>query len=289
MAEALNGAVGVIGASSFVGAHVLAILAREGVRTIAWSRRSGPSPSTCQWAVYGEDIVAGPIRTWLCMAPIWSLPEHFDLIARCGGSRIVALSSTSRYTKLASRHSDDATLARRLIDGETVLRDWAAAHNATWTVLRPTLIYGDGRDKNIAEIARFIRRFGFFPLFGRASGMRQPIHVADVAHAVCAAALAPAAEGAAYNISGGETLTYRAMVERVFARCGRRAIAPSIPMPVFQAAVGVVRVIPRYRHWSAAMAERMNIDMAFDHSAAATDFGFAPRPFDLMDGDLPAL
>ncbi len=57
-----------------------------------------------------------------------------------------------------------------------------------WVILRPTLIYGHGRDKNITEIARFIRRFGFFPLLGKANGLRQPIHVEDVAEA-CFAAL----------------------------------------------------------------------------------------------------
>ena len=221
------------------------------------------------------------------MAPISTLVDHLDFIVRSGGNKIVGLSSTSRFTKLASHDAHDAALARSLADSEALLGEWASLHNATWTVLRPTLIYGDGRDRNICEIARFIRRFGFFPLFGRACGRRQPIHVADVAQAICAAAVSTAARNVAYNISGAETLTYRAMVERIFARCGRRVLAPGVPLPVFQLGVGLVRLIPRYRSWSASMAERMNLDMVFDHSAAAADFGFAPRAFDLADSDLP--
>jgi hypothetical protein len=31
------------------------------------------------------------------------------------------------------------------------------------------------------------------------------------------------------------------------------------------------------------MADRMSTDMVFDHSAAANDFGYAPRPFTLGD------
>lgn len=85
-----------------------------------------------------------------------------------------------------------------------------------WVILRPTLIYGRGRDRNITVIARFIRRFGFFPVLGRATGLRQPVHAEDVALACHRALEAPAATNRAYNISGGETVTYREMVRRVF-------------------------------------------------------------------------
>ncbi len=68
---------------------------------------------------------------------------------------------------------------------------WAASHGVEWIILRPTLIYGLGRDKNIAEIARFVRRFGFSPLFGKAKGLRQPLHAQDVAGACIAALDAP--------------------------------------------------------------------------------------------------
>jgi len=48
-----------------------------------------------------------------------------------------------------------------------------------------------------------------------------------------------------------------------------------------------MRLLPRYRHWSVAMAERMNSDLVFDHSDAERDFGFSPRPFWLSLEDLP--
>jgi hypothetical protein len=46
-------------------------------------------------------------------------------------------------------------------------------------------------------------------------------------------------------------------------------------------------LLPRYRHWSAAMAERMNRDLVFDHAEATHDLNFSPRPFQLMAEDLP--
>jgi nucleoside-diphosphate-sugar epimerase len=153
-------------------------------------------------------------------------------------------------------------------------------------VLRPTLIYGLGRDKNIAEIARFIRRFGFFPLLGKAMGLRQPVHAEDVAGACVAALKAPLAVNRAYNISGGETLPYREMVRRVFAALQKRPRLLTIPLVVFRMAVACLRLFRRYRNWSAAMAERMNRDLVFDHAEAARDLGYAPRPFRLAPEDV---
>jgi hypothetical protein len=56
---------------------------------------------------------------------------------------------------------------------------------------------------------------------------------------------------------------------------------------MFQLAVAVVRVLPRYKHWTVEMAERMNRDLVFDHADATRDLGFSPRPFALSPEDLP--
>ena len=102
----------------------------------------------------------------------------------------------------------------------------------------------------------------------------------------CVLALLSPASRKCYNVSGAEVLTYREMVERVFAAMGRRPMMPTVPLPAFKAALAVLNRIPRFSHWTPQMAERMNIDMAFDHSDAVRDFGFAPRGFSVDRLDL---
>lgn len=91
----------------------------------------------------------------------------------------------------------------------------------------------------------------------------------------------------AYNINGGETLTYREMIERIFTALNQPPILITIPRWFFRLAVNIMRRLPRYRHWTVAMAERMNRDLVFDSSEATRDFGYLPRPFQLMKEDLP--
>lgn len=283
--------VGLLGATSMVGGSLLPLLTRAGWRVDAFSRRKLPPGDTgVTWRLLAPALPpqgGEKIEYWICVAPIWVLPHYFGLLEACGARRVVALSSTSRFTKGDSSDSGEQEIAEGLAAGEDKLRAWAESRGVEWVILRPTLIYGRGRDRNVTEMARFMRRFGFFPLLGRAAGLRQPVYVADVASACLAALNSPQGKSRAYNLSGGETLSYRDMAGRVFAALGRRPMLVTVPLHIFRMVLALMRLLPRYRHWSAAMAERMSRDLVFDHAEAARDLGYAPRSFRLTAEDLP--
>jgi uncharacterized protein YbjT (DUF2867 family) len=290
--------VGVLGASSLVGVCILPKLADAGWLVTAFSR-SAADQQPCKGVTWRllplrqSSDAAEPTAvsmqvtpSWICVAPIWVLPDYISLLEAQGARRVVVLSSTSRFTKDDSSDPQEQAIALRLAEAEAQVQAWAQSHGVEWVILRPTLIYGLGRDKNISEIARFIRRFGFFPLFGKATGLRQPVHSADVAAACVAALQMPGNANQAYNISGGESLRYSDMVVRIFAAVGRRPRLLTVPLWIFRLATAEMRLLPRYRQWSFAMAERMNRDLVFDHSDAVRDFGFNPRAFALAPEDV---
>lgn len=271
--------VGVLGATSLVGECLLPRLSQAGWRVVAFSRQPRDAAAGVKWCRLPAQAGNEAISAWVCVAPIWVLPDYFPLLEASGARRVVALSSTSRFTKLDSNDVAEVEIASCLIEGEQRFTEWAEHKGVQWLLLRPTLIYGLGRDRNIAEMARFIRRFHFFPVLGKAQGLRQPIHADDVAQ-LCVAALGKSqVSHRAFDICGGETLTYRAMVERVFAALGRSPRVVTVPLWAFRAAVALLRILPRYRHWSVAMAERMNCDLVFDSSDARRELGVMTRPF----------
>jgi nucleoside-diphosphate-sugar epimerase len=279
--------VGVLGATSLVGRGLLPLLAQRGWQVVAFSRNPQTSAGPVVWrepeTLHAHDP---PISVWICLAPIWVLADYLEWLGQCGAAHVVALSSTSRFTKADSSDLTEQELAAKFADSEDRLRAWAQRHGATWTILRPTLIYGFGRDSNVSEIARLILRFGFFPLLGHARGLRQPVHAQDLAAACVASIGNPAAKNRALNLSGGEVLPYYEMVERVFAAINRRPRFVQTPLWMFYAAVAVLRIFPRFRKWSGAMAERMNRDLTFDHAEATEALGFSPRAFTLKREDL---
>lgn len=277
--------VGVLGAGSFVGSDLISQLLNDDVKVAAFSRKRINDRSGADWHSL-PPVNTPPIQHWICVAPIWVLPDYFALLEVSGARRVVALSSTSRFTKADSTDAAEHALAACLIEAESQFTAWAECRGIEWIILRPTLIYGYGRDKNITEIAGFIRRFGFFPLLGNACGLRQPVHVHDVAGACKAAITMQGAANHAYNMAGGERLTYREMVTRIFAALNLTPRLLPVPLFMFRLAIAVLRHLPRYRQWSAAMAERMNRDLVFDYSDAARDLAFKPRVFVLSMDDV---
>jgi nucleoside-diphosphate-sugar epimerase len=264
--------VGVLGATSFVGRALVPRLEQQGWRVVPFSRRSLPPVASDE-----------PIPFWVALCPIWAVPEHFSRLEAHGARRLVALSSTSRFTKNASADASEREVAQRLASAEEAVQDWGKAHHVTTTVLRPTMIYDGVHDRNIALVASAIRRRSWFPLVGRAEGLRQPVHVDDVA-AACAAALTAGSLASAYELSGAETLSYREMVGRVFAALGLPPRFVTLPRWAVRLVLPVLRLLPAFRGLSVAMFDRMNDDLVFDHSAAARDLGFEPRPFRMPEG-----
>jgi len=285
--------VGLLGATSLVGLSLQRLLTENGWKVTAFTRQKVTATHTgsITWKSLTYPPVldpgAGKIDLWICVAPIWVIPEHFELLLTYGIKRIVLLSSTSQITKKNSTDVYEQKIVRKLAEGENRLSAWAAENQIEGIILRPTMIYGLGLDKNVSEIARFIQRFHFFPLFGKATGLRQPVHARDVASASLLTLNTLNLTNRTHNLSGGEILTYREMVRRIFIALDKKPRLLTIPLWFFKLVIGLLRVFPRYRDWNSAMAERMNQDLVFDSLILQQQLQFSPGPFILSAEDLP--
>ncbi len=285
---ATKGSVGVLGADSLVGVSLLRQLKTAGFEVHAWSRKSHASDDGCTWHALGvTQGYPAALPCWISLAPLPCLPMYFPLMQALGVTQVVALSSTSRYTKINSLDHGDRRWAQDLAEAEERLEHWGTAHAVSTTILRPTLIYGHGRDQNIATIIRVLRRFHAFPIVGGGPGLRQPVHADDVAQACLAAAERPPSGHQAFNLSGGETLTYQAMVQRIIKDTGIRGWIIPVPTYLLRFAIRILRWLPAYRLYNPAMADRMMQDLTFSHDEATSTLGFNPRNFKLQAQDLP--
>lgn len=276
-------AILVTGATTQIGRFLLPRLAAQGFAVHAISRK--PQAEAVPEVVWHQaDLKQEPLPAvgagclihlahLALLPPLLATPPH-------GLFRLIAFGSTSRFSKESSPDPHEQAVALELARAEQAVAEACASLGLAWTLFRPTLIYGCGMDKNVTVIADFIRRFGFFPLVGGGKGLRQPVHADDLAAACLLALGEPATFNRAYDLSGGETLSYQAMVERIFARMGRKPRLLPIPLPALQAVMRVAALLPRYRYFSQAMAARMGQDLCFDHAQASRDFGFSPRGFE---------
>ena len=169
----------VTGATGLVGHFLLPRLAAAGWDVNAVSRRAAPprSPDRVRW--HQHDVAGGIARLGtegatvvFHAAPLWLLPSLVPALSARGITRVVAFGSTSRFTKQHSADASSRAVADTLAHAEDDLARACGAHGIRWTIFRPTLIYGAGRDRNVSAIARVARRLRVVPIAGDGRGLQ---------------------------------------------------------------------------------------------------------------------
>lgn len=266
-------AVLVIGGSGAVGGFLLARLRAASHELLALSRVVRADSDGLRWLHGGLDaalampdcdsiVSAGPLdqfTAWLQQAQPGRL------------RRVVALSSMSAASKLASSDPAERDLAARLGRAERDLTVRCGQLGVDWTVLRPTLIYGAGLDHSLTPLARRAQRWRLFPLLPAARGLRQPVHADDVA-AACVAALSGAAAGQVLELGGGERLSYAQMLRRVRAGLGR----PTLGLPLD---INLLRAVTWITGRGGGMVQRLKQDLVADNGPLQALLGVNPRGF----------
>ena len=271
----------VFGASGQIGSALQARLLAAGWQLLAVSRNARPDRDGVQW-LRGDlehvDNLPDAVAAIFSAGPL----DHFArwyAASTITAPRVIAFGSTSIDVKVASPDPAERDVAQRLRHAETTLFGAARIRHVHATVLRPTLVYGAGRDQTLTRIAGFARRHGVIVLPRRAHGLRQPVHVDDLADAALLACDAAATAGHAYAVPGGETLPYREMVARVLATLRPRPRLVELPGPLFRAVLAAARASGRAGGFGDAAVARLREDLVFDLQPAQRDFGYRPRLF----------
>ncbi|MDG1905999.1 MAG: NAD-dependent epimerase/dehydratase family protein [Arenicella sp.] len=290
----------VTGARGVVGYPLCQRLSSQAVKFLAVTRKPAISETSSvsshirgqgKWLSWDLDQPLDPISwahnkstsaqltTLIHCAPLWVLQDaHIDALAARGLARIVAFSSTSIEGKSDSSSTHERELIQLLKGAEDRIMRRCQALGINLTILRPSLIYGFGRDQNVSKIAQTIRRFRCMLIVGKGSGLRQPVHADDLVSAALSVIDKPETYGKSYNVVGGETLSYRLMVLRIFAELGVRPIIISLPLWMMRAGLTVLSWISSFGY-TADMANRMNKDLVYDCEAAQKDFNYKARAF----------
>jgi uncharacterized protein YbjT (DUF2867 family) len=283
----------VCGASSQVGVFAMPRLVAAGWRVSAVSRRGRPD-----WCPEWDEVEwiepgARPAEPPGALLSAGPLDAALDWLREWPSIRRVAATSTSSVlVKADSPDPGERELVAGILMRERELEALCRQRAVPLLLLRPTLIYGCGMDRNLSLLADFIRRFGFCPVSSEAHGRRQPLHAEDLAVALQAGLETdPKQWGTDALVSplcGSSTLAYRSMVERLFPALGRPVRVLPLPPGLFMATIragsriGGVRLTP-------AMVTRQGQHLEFDDRIARSALGVVPRPFrpGALDFQLP--
>lgn len=223
-----------------------------------------PEPGA-PWGESGEafDRVAAGCSLAYHIAHIRHAPAVVERAKAAGVVRTVCLSSARRFT----RWPDAA--AKMVIRAEGELTQL----HGGWTILRATMIYGGGNDKNIAKLIRLVERWPLVPLPGGGRHRIQPLLVDDLVEALLTAGHGSQVGEKIIDVAGPEPITVRQAVREIAQALGiKRGI---LPLPL-SPAVLVARL------FGASLRDRLRRlgeDRTLDIAAARSLLEFAPKPF----------
>jgi nucleoside-diphosphate-sugar epimerase len=271
----------VFGYTGQVGQALAAPLLAAGWKAVAVSRQPREAAPGVLWRQGALPAPVGLDEPYDAIVSLGPLDAFADAMAAATprAGRVVAIGSTGLHSKAESPDPGERELAARLAAAEASLAATLAPRGIAGVVLRPTLVYGLGLDRSLSPLVDFARKRGWLPLPWRADGLRQPVHVADVAAAVLACLQAPSPLAGSFDLPGGEALPFAAMVRRTLAVHVPGARVVRVPTPVFRLGLAVARNGLGAGVSASGFLARLGRDQVFDAAPAHAAFGYQPRAF----------
>jgi uncharacterized protein YbjT (DUF2867 family) len=270
--------VALSGATGFTGRRVVAELLRRGheVRALVRppsARRNLPAAlATVEGDMADSHALARLLRETDAYVHVASLgfghaDAVVDAVESAGVRRAIFFSSTSLFTLLPAASKGVRQAA------EDRVRRMAGG----WTILRPTMIYGDAGDRNLSRLIRFVARSPVVPLPGGGQALVQPVHVEDLGRAAVDALASDTTVRREYALPGADAAPLRQLIDHVARELGRRPLVVSLPIRPMAALAGAWSRLGLPPRVSAEQVLRLAEDKAFSYEHARRDWGYSPR------------
>ncbi len=269
----------ITGATGFTGSHTVPLLLEKGFQVRCLVR---PTSNSASLPAARVEIVTGDLDDVASLQAamtgmdglvnIASLgfghaPNLITAALNAGLQRTIFVSTTAIFTSLSAGSKSVRVAAEKAI----------MESGLAYTILRPTMIYGSPRDRNICRLLTYLRRWPLLPVLGNGEFLQQPVHVDDVATAIVQALSSEKAIGQGYNLSGGTAVTYNELVTTAGKLLNRKVWRLHIPVGPCIALMQTLEQVGLRLPISAEQVMRLNEDKAFDHDDAVRDFGYHPR------------
>lgn len=197
-------------------------------------------------------------------------PEIVRAVQDSDTRRAIFISTTAIFTHLPAKTKTVRMAAEKLIQESGL----------DYTILRPTMIYGTPKDRNIWRFIQYLRRFPAIPVVGDGACLQQPVHVEDVADAVMHSLFVNDTYGKAFDVAGAAPLAFVEMVDTVCRLLKRRVGKIHLPLSAMVFGARLSRLIPVGPNLTDEQILRLNEDKVFSIKTAQEAFGYDPLTFE---------
>lgn len=284
----------VTGAAGFVGAHTCRALAADGWRVLALVRNAVKAAERLAHLpveIRVGDILDAPyLRSsmdgvdavvHLAAVAIERDGDSYES-ANVEATRAVidaAIAARVRRIVHMSQNGSDSASPHRFLRSKGVAQDLVTSSPLEWTVLRPSVIFGQ-EDAFVNVLARLVRLTPFIlPLPANGTARFQPIAVGDVASVIAKALADDTTRGGTFPLGGSAELTLRQIAERVLLTMKTHRLIIGVPTAAVRPFVSALWHLVPKPPVTTELLDTLALDNTVPDNTLMTIFGITPTPF----------
>ena len=197
-------------------------------------------------------------------------PKIVEAAQKANIKRAVFISTTAIFTTL------NAPSKKVRLEAEETIRN----SHLDYTILRPTMIYGSSRDRNMIRLIKYLEKWPVMVVIGNGKCLQQPVYVKDLATAVANVLDSPCTARKCYNVPGKKPVSFDYVIRTIAALLEKNIKIFHVPY------APIVRIMQFVEHFGitgpikSEQILRLNEDKAFDPKSAISDFGYSPVAFE---------
>jgi NADH dehydrogenase len=195
-----------------------------------------------------------------------------NLLAACtktGVRRFIQISSMSAFPENPTAYGNTKWQADERV----------RASKLSWTILRPSIIYGPGERGVYAKMVEQLKKFPFVPVIGNGEGPMRPVHVDDVASAAVAVIGDSKTFGKTYMLGGKDDMSMNEFLAETVEAMGKKPRLLHLPVWLCRILAKVLALVSKNPPLTEDNIAGIVMAQKPDNSAAERDFEYQPRAY----------
>lgn len=228
--------------------------------------------------VYGDlndiDFLSDELKGYDIILHIASIFQSQNIMKAAQNAKIknaILVHTTGMFSKFKSASSEYIAIEDNVLKNRDKM---------DITILRPTMIYGSKRDRNMFKLIDYLNTHKYFPIFGNGKNLMQPVHAKDLGEAYYDVLKNwDKTKNKEYNLSGKYPIEYIELIRTVEDYLGKKVYNIKVPIWISLIAAVLLNKISKGALVSVEQVKRMMEDKKFSYREAQDDFGYSPQSF----------
>ena len=211
----------------------------------------------------------------LHIAGIQSSLKLIEPAMRYGGVKWLILVHT---TGIYSKYKAAGEMYRQI---EAKIDEMIKGQGVAKTILRPTMIYGNINDRNVAVFMKMVYKLRYFPVVNHANYELQPVWCGDLGKAYYQVLINPeSTKNKEYNLSGGQPILLIDMFKVMANKLGVTNKYVNVPFWMAFTGAWCVYILSLGKVDFREKVQRLVEPRVYSHEQATKDFGYQPVDFE---------